>query len=142
VHELKANLRAGIFRVRVLNTMDEAPRFVWEARPVMPWRTVLAELVGYVKHAQSQLTGSSYCPLMEMRRLNELAAQQLRARIDELVTKRQELTVKFIKDTQVPDPYVEMWFKEHGLVPEGASHAFENEENVDVMLRKLENMHH
>ena len=111
VHELKANLRAGIFRiarVHLLEHRDDIPRHSWDAQPVMPWRTVLAELVGYAKHAQSRLqerhVTMSYSPLTEMRRLAEAEAAGLRVTIEDLTRTRQEVTVTWLKDTLVADP--------------------------------------
>ena len=104
VHELKPNLRAGIFRFRRVGRDEDAPRHSWDAEPVMPWRTVLAELVGYTKHAQSLLAEKSYCPLKEMRRLNEEAAARLRVEIEALQRTRQEVTVTWLKDTLVAEP--------------------------------------
>jgi hypothetical protein len=108
VHELKANLRAGIFRIRrVIDDRDSA-KHSWDAQPVMPWRTVLAELVGYVKHAQSRLRVKheqmSYSPLTEMRRLAEAEVAGLRVVIEDLTRTRQEVTVTWLKDTLLADP--------------------------------------
>ena len=96
VHELKPNLRAGVFRIRRVIDRDDIPRHSWDAEPVMPWRTVMAELVGYTKHAQSLLAEKSYCPLKEMRRLNEEAAARLRVEIEALQRTRQEVTVTWL----------------------------------------------
>jgi hypothetical protein len=108
VHELKANLRAGIFRIRRIIRGEDAARYSWDAQPVMLWRTVLAELVGYAKHAQSTLRAKheqmSYSPLTEMRRLVEAEAAGLRVTIEDLTRTRQEVTVTWLKDTLLADP--------------------------------------
>ena len=122
VHELKANLRAGIFRIHRFIRPEDAARHSWDAQPVMPWRTVLAELVGYAKHAQSQLRAKheemSYSPLTEMRRLAEAEAAGLRVTIEDLTRTRQEVTVTWLKDTLVADP------GEETSAPPGAVAAF------------------
>ena len=103
VHELKPNLRAGIFRQRRIIRAEDAARHSWDAQPVMSWRTVLAELVGYTKHAQKLLhekhDNMSYCPLTEMRKLTDAEAVKLREQVEHCTRTRQDVTVMWLKDT-------------------------------------------
>ena len=100
-HGLKANLVDDAFIINGLTSTSARNRtkYFWAERPVKPWRAVLRELAGYVKHAQARLPAQpALCPLAEVRRLCTAARQDLQTKINDRADHRVAATVSLVKD--------------------------------------------
>jgi hypothetical protein len=103
-HDLKANLRRDVFYVHRLRYPDMFnPRYTFNVEPVMPWRDILAELVGYTRHAHARLSKPSYCPLGEARVHCAVAKTQKEIELAGLTDRRQEVTVAMSKLLEAQD---------------------------------------
>jgi hypothetical protein len=95
-HGLKPNLRDDIFEMHGIGRTEawNNTRFKWDAQPVMPWRTLLAELVGYTRHMQSLFIHTpAFCPLQEVRNECAEARKLLQQKLTDITRKKQDLTV-------------------------------------------------
>jgi hypothetical protein len=95
-HGLKPNLRDDVFEMHGIGDTSafNNTRYRWDAQPVMTWRTLLAELVGYTKHVQSLFIHTpAFCPLQEVRNECAEARQLLQQQLEDITRKKQDLTV-------------------------------------------------
>lgn len=100
-HGLKANLVDNAFIINGLASTAASNRtkYFWDERPVKPWRAVLRELAGYVKHAQARLPAQpALNPLDEVRRLCTAAKEDLQQKIKDRAHARVHATVNLVKD--------------------------------------------
>jgi len=96
VHGLKPNLRDDVFEMHGIGDTSafNNTRHRWDAQPVMPWRTLLAELVGYTRYVQSLFIHTpAFCPLQEVRNECVETRKLLQEKLSDLTRKKQDLTV-------------------------------------------------
>jgi len=108
VHDLKYNLRHDIFEIYGVGDTSayNNTRYRWDAEPVMPWLTVLAELVGYTKYVQSQLkVQPSFCPLCEVRKECGKVRDELQERVKKINQEKLDRMVhmNWITETHAED---------------------------------------
>ena len=100
-HGLKPNLVDNAFVINGLGHTEgyNRTKYFWPEQPVKPWRAVLRELAGYVKHAQARLPAQpALNPLDEVRRLCTAAKEDLQQKIKDRAHARVAATLSLVKD--------------------------------------------
>jgi hypothetical protein len=104
-HGLKPNLHDKNFVINGVGNTEawNRTKYFWDEHPVKPWRAVLRELAGYIKHAQARLTAQpALCPLDEVRRLCTPAREHLQQKLKDRAHDRVAATVSLVKDAVDP----------------------------------------